>query len=54
MKHFASPTGTEKVSHAPLETELVTIGLGAAGGGLLLVLCGGLLFRKSKRRRAIA
>ncbi|MFB6938526.1 S8 family peptidase [Streptomyces chartreusis] len=52
VKHFASPTGAEKVSHAPLETELVTIGLAVAGGGLLLVLCGGLLFRKSKRQRA--
>ncbi|MFF5479640.1 S8 family serine peptidase [Streptomyces sp. NPDC012935] len=52
VQHFASPTGTDKVSHPPMETELVTIGLSAAGGGLLLVLCGGLLFRKSKRQRA--
>jgi subtilisin family serine protease len=52
VKHFASPTGTDKISHPPIETELLTVGLGAAGAGLLLALCGGLLFRKSKRRKA--
>ncbi len=52
VEHFASPTGTDKISHPPLETELLTVGLGAAGAGLLLIACGGLLFRKSKRQRA--
>ncbi|MET9832340.1 S8 family serine peptidase [Streptomyces sp. NPDC006385] len=51
VEHFASPTGTNKISHPPMETELLTVGLGAAGAGLLLVICGCLLFRKSKRQR---
>lgn len=53
VKHFASPTGTSKISHPAMETEMLATGLGAVGGGVLLVGCGGLLlFRKSKRQRA--
>ncbi|NUS90623.1 MAG: S8 family serine peptidase [Streptomyces sp.] len=52
VKNFASPTGTSRISHPPMETEMLAIGLGAAGGGVLLVICGLLLFRKSRRQRA--
>ncbi|KMS70649.1 serine protease membrane protein [Streptomyces viridochromogenes] len=52
VKHFASPTGTDKISHPAMETGVLATGLGAVGGGLLLVVCGGLLlFRRSKRQR---
>ncbi|MBA2809397.1 S8 family serine peptidase [Streptomyces sp. KM273126] len=53
-EHFASPTGTSKISHPPMEMEMLAIGLGAAGGGVLLVVCGLLLFRTGKRQRAAA
>ncbi|MET9800407.1 S8 family serine peptidase [Streptomyces sp. NPDC006368] len=53
MKHFASPTGTSKISHPPIEQDLLTIGLGAAGGGLLFVVVG-LLLALRKRQGATA
>lgn len=53
-EHFASPTGTNKISHPSIEMEMLAIGLGAAGGGVLLVVCGLLMFRTSKRQRAAA
>lgn len=53
IEHFASPTGTSKISHPPMEMGMFATGLGAVGSGVLLVVCGGLLlFRKSKRQRA--
>ncbi|WP_249040270.1 S8 family peptidase [Streptomyces chryseus] len=53
MKHFASPSGTSKISHPPIEQGLLTVGLGAAGGGLLLVVCGLLLALRKKQRVAM-
>ncbi|WP_244187890.1 S8 family peptidase [Streptomyces regalis] len=53
VEHFASPTGTDKISHPAMETELLATGLGALGCGVLFVAGGGLLlFRKSRRQRA--
>ncbi|MFE7272672.1 S8 family serine peptidase [Streptomyces sp. NPDC057623] len=52
VEHFASPTGADKGSHPAMETGVLATGLGAAGSGLLLVVCGGLLlFRRSRRQR---
>ncbi|MCP9210849.1 S8 family peptidase [Streptomyces sp. NEAU-Y11] len=50
---FAEPDGTAKTTHPPLETDLVTIGLGAAGAGLLM-LAGAVLITRAGRRRAAA
>ncbi|MER7379982.1 S8 family peptidase [Streptomyces lanatus] len=53
VKHFASPTGTEKISHPAMETELLATGLSALGCGVLFVAGGSLLlFRKSRGQRA--
>ncbi|MEE1751959.1 S8 family peptidase [Streptomyces sp. SP18CS02] len=52
-EHFASPTGTSRISHPPIERDLLNIGLGAAGGGLLFVVVG-LLLALRKRQRATA
>ncbi|OEJ43076.1 serine protease [Streptomyces agglomeratus] len=51
--HFASPSGTSKISHPPIDQGLRTVGLGAAGGGLLLVVCGLLLALRKKQRVSI-
>lgn len=52
-EHLAAPDGTPKTQHPPLETDLVTIGLGAAGVGLLMVV-GAVLITRAGRRRAAA
>ncbi|MEU8828182.1 S8 family serine peptidase [Streptomyces sp. NPDC048636] len=49
---FAEPDGTSKTDHPPLETDLVTIGLGAAGAGLLMIVCAVLISRAGRRRAA--
>ncbi|MFD7503092.1 S8 family serine peptidase [Streptomyces sp. NPDC059850] len=53
-EHLATPDGTPKTQHPPLETELVTIGLGAAGVGLLMVIGAVLITRAGRRRAATA
>ncbi|MFI0773656.1 S8 family peptidase [Streptomyces sp. NPDC021212] len=50
-EHLATPDGTPKTQHPPLETDLVTIGLGAAGVGLLMVI-GAVLITRAGRRAA--
>ncbi|MFI0816409.1 S8 family peptidase [Streptomyces sp. NPDC021098] len=52
-EHLATPDGTPKTQHPPLETDLVTIGLGSAGVGLLMVI-GAVLITRAGRRRAAA
>lgn len=52
-EHLATPDGTPKTQHPALETDLVTIGLGAAGVGLLMVV-GAVLITRAGRRRAAA
>ncbi len=48
-KTFGTPSGMSKVDHPEIEQELVTIGGGAAGVGLLMVIGGVLLFRRKKQ-----
>ncbi|MFC9926914.1 S8 family serine peptidase [Streptomyces sp. NPDC127190] len=49
--HFATPDGTPKTTHAPLEQSLWLTGLGAAAVGTVLLL-GGVLLARSGRRGA--
>ncbi|MGW7197322.1 S8 family peptidase [Streptomyces chryseus] len=50
QKHFASPTGTNKISHPPIEQDLLAIGLGAVAGGMLLVVAGAFLALRKRQR----
>lgn len=50
-EHLATPDGTPKTQHPPLDTELVTIGGAAAAVGLIMVI-GALLTARAARRRA--
>ncbi len=50
-EHFATPVGTSKTTHPPMEQGVWLTGLGAAGVGLLMLI-GGLLLALLGRRRA--
>ncbi|MEU6255036.1 S8 family serine peptidase [Streptomyces sp. NPDC047043] len=50
-EHLATPDGTSKTQHPALETDLVAVGGGAAGAGLLMVV-GAVLIGRAGRRRA--
>ncbi|WP_308297394.1 S8 family serine peptidase [Streptomyces sp. ISL-22] len=50
-EHFATPVGTSKTTHPPMEQEMWLTGLGAAGVGLLMLI-GGLLLALKGRRKA--
>ncbi|QKV98038.1 S8 family serine peptidase [Streptomyces sp. NA02950] len=52
-EYLAEPDGTPKTEHPPMETDLLTIGLGAAGTGLLMI-AGAVLIHRAGRRRAAA
>ncbi|MGI5347866.1 S8 family peptidase [Streptomyces sp. CA-250714] len=49
--HLASPTGEKATQHPPMDTTLLTIGLSAAGAGLLMV-AGAIIVTRTGRRRA--
>ncbi|MEU8032049.1 S8 family serine peptidase [Streptomyces sp. NPDC049099] len=49
-EHLATPDGTPKTRHAPLEQGLWMTGLVAAGAGLVLLIAGVLLARSGRRR----
>ncbi|GHH88615.1 type VII secretion-associated serine protease [Streptomyces capitiformicae] len=49
-EHLATPDGTPKTQHPPLDTELVAIGGAAAAVGLVMVI-GALLSARAARRR---
>ncbi|MGW5482127.1 S8 family peptidase [Streptomyces sp. NPDC004008] len=48
-EHLATPDGTPKAKHAPLEQGLWMTGLVAAGAGLAFLIGGGLLARSGRR-----
>ncbi|MDX2935456.1 S8 family peptidase [Streptomyces ipomoeae] len=52
-EHLATPDGTPKTKHPALQTDLVTIGGGAAAVGLVMLI-GSLLLARASRRRARA